>query len=79
MSRNGWALEVESPTIGALSAVITESGILDSAGYAPVAAPGGRLGYVIAAIAGNSPPEWMVNLCAYLEDERGYPAAISRR
>ena len=76
-----WTLEVAAPAIGGLFDDITGSGVLDAAGYPPLPAPGGRLGYVIAAIdssGANSPPAWMVDLCAYLEDERGYRAGISR-
>jgi hypothetical protein len=76
-----WALEVAAPAIDRLQIDITGSGVLDAAGYPPLPAAGGRLGYVIGAIrsdGSNSPPQWMIDLCAYLEDEQGYQAGISR-
>ena len=81
MIRTAWTLEVQAPAIDTLQDDIGGSGVLDAAGYPPLAIPGGRLGYLIAAIrsdGSNSPPQWMIDLCAYLEDEQGYQAGISR-
>jgi hypothetical protein len=77
MSVTAWTLEIESPTIGAVMAVVAESGIPDSSGCTPQVFEGGRLGYTISATGDNSPPDWMVQLCGYLED-RGYRAWTSR-
>ena len=81
MIRTAWALEVAAPSVATLQDDIAGSGVLDAAGFPPLPAAGGRLGYVIGAIrsdGSNTPPQWMIDLCAYLEDQRGYQAGISR-